>query len=268
MGCRLAKAGEWAMRIQHEAKLHDANSFVTLTYNDLFLPDTYSVSVKALQLFMKRLRKALGNERVRFFGCGEYGEENLRPHYHVMIFGYDFPDKKPWRKTGSGHLTYISEELAKIWPFGHHEIGNVQIESAGYVARYCMKKITGKEAAAHYNRIHPLTGEQVQVSPEFITMSRRPGLGEGWFTRYATDAFPSDFVIVDGQKKQPPRYYMKLLKRQEGDDKLAPRIQTKVSTGRKANARARAHDNTPERLAVREEVTRLRVQRLRREMDR
>lgn len=261
MGCRLARAQDWATRIGHEAKLHEANSFVTLTYNDLFLPDNYSVSVRAIQLFMKRVRKA--GHKVRFFACGEYGEDNLRPHYHVMIFGYDFPDKKMWRKTGSGHLTYISEELAKLWPFGHHEIGNVQTESAGYVARYVMKKITGGAAAEHYRRVHPLTGEEVTVTPEFITMSTRPGIGAEWFTKYASDAFPSDFVIVDGQKKPVPRYYSKKLAASE--DTLTP---LKVHVKRKEQSRLRAADNTPERLATRNESTLLRVARLKREMER
>jgi hypothetical protein len=209
---------------------------------------------------MKRVRKKLGT-KVRFFGCGEYGEDNLRPHYHIILFGYDFPDKKPWRQTGSGHITYRSEELETLWTFGHSEIGTVLLQSAGYVARYVMKKVTGKAAAEHYRRIHPVTGEQVSVSPEFITMSTRPGIGAEWFTLYAREAFPSDFVVIDGEKRPVPRYYAK--KQALIDEQLMEDVKTK----RIDNAVSRSHDNTPERLATREEVTRLRVQRLRREME-
>lgn len=155
VGCRMSRAQDWATRIKHEASLHEANSFLTLTYSDDWLPDNYSVSVKALQDFMKRLRKSLEPKKIRFFACGEYGEKNLRPHYHLIIFGHDFPDRTLWRKTGSGYLTYRSASLEKVWPFGHCEIGTVTTESAGYVARYVLKKVTGQEAEGAYTRVHP-----------------------------------------------------------------------------------------------------------------
>ncbi|MFN7611381.1 MAG: hypothetical protein ACK5QX_10675, partial [bacterium] len=82
IGCRLARASQWATRIAHEASLHEANSFLTLTYSNEHLPADLSVDVIALQKFMKRLRKALYPAPVRFVACGEYGENTLRPHYH------------------------------------------------------------------------------------------------------------------------------------------------------------------------------------------
>jgi hypothetical protein len=259
VGCRMDRALDWSTRITHEAMLHYNNCFLTLTYSDEHLPADYSVSVRTMQLFMKRFRKYMGE--CRFFACGEYGDGNLRPHYHVIIFGIDFDDKYPWRKTGSGHLVYRSPSLEKIWTLGHSEIGTVTEKSAGYVARYCLKKVNGDPAEDHYKRVHPVTGEIVSVAPEFINMSRKPGLGGAWYDAFRCDAFPSDFVVIDGKKRPVPEYYIRKLER---DD---PAMYADVREARREKARAHAENNTPERLRVREECHKLKLRRLRRELD-
>jgi len=95
IGCRLEKSRQWAIRCVHESKCHDDNIFVTLTYNNENLPKDGSLCLADLQKFMKRLRKKYG-AGIRYFACGEYGEKLKRPHYHVCIFGLNFPmrDKK------------------------------------------------------------------------------------------------------------------------------------------------------------------------------
>lgn len=257
VGCRMARSQDWQTRLYHEGSRHEHSSFLTLTFSDEHLPETGSVCVRDVQLFMKRLRKFLGH-RVRYFACGEYGDLNLRPHYHLILFGFDFPDRKPWRKTGSGFVTYRSEQLEKLWPFGQCEIGTVTPESCGYVARYCLKKVNGPAAEDHYTRQNPVTGEIHRVRPEFITMSTRPGIGSDWFGEFGSDAFPSDFVIVNGSRRAVPRYYKKKL-----DEASAGAITAK----RKAEARKRADNNTPERLEVRQEVLERRLVNLQRELD-
>lgn len=256
IGCRLDKSQDWATRIVHESQLHRCNSFVTLTFAPEHLPEDGSVSTRDLQLFMKRLRKAVGT--VRFFACGEYGGQGDRPHYHLILFGYDPPDRKPWRRTPSGHLVYRSATLEKVWPFGHVEVGEVTVQSAAYVARYVTKKVTGDAARDHYTRLNPVTGELVQVRPEFICMSNRPGIGSQWFEQYSTDAFPSDFVVIEGKRRPVPRYYKK---------KLSEREALLVTAKRKERARLHSDNNTPERLTVREEVTNLRAERLKRDFE-
>lgn len=59
--------------------------------------------------------------------------------------------------------------------------------------------------------MHPHTGELVQVRPEFIVMSRMPGIGYSWFQKFKGDAFPSDFLVVEGRKRPVPPYYLRLL---------------------------------------------------------
>lgn len=252
----------WATRLYHEGMFHEESSFLTLTYNDVWLPDSYSVSVRPLQLFFKRLRKRVSRPGIRYFACGEYGDEGQRPHYHAVLFGFDFPDKTPWRKTGSGFVTYRSALLEELWPFGHCEIGTVTPQSCGYVARYVTKKVTGKLAPEYYTRTHPLTGEVVQVKSEFLVMSKN--IGKEWFDKFHVDAFPSDFVMVDGIKKPIPRYYKKLA---EARADLADVMDTVGQKREEITAGPARPDDTEERRAVREEVMARRMQQLKRDHD-
>ena len=98
IGCRLERSRQWAVRCVHESSLHRFSSFITLTYNDEHLPSDRSLNVEHFQRFMKRLRKHLEPLKIRFFHCGEYGDKFRRPHYHAIVFGYDFPDRIPFQK--------------------------------------------------------------------------------------------------------------------------------------------------------------------------
>lgn len=219
VGCRLERSRVWAVRCVHEASLHERNCFITLTYNDENLPSDRSLKMKHYQDFMKRLRKRYG-EGIRFFHCGEYGSLNQRPHYHAILFNHDFEDKKLW-KVNNGFKLYVSDSLSRLWPFGYASIGDVSFESAAYVARYVLKKVTGDAQEAHYK------GRQ----PEYVTMSRRPGIAHEWFLRYKNDIFPNDkCVIRDGLLVRPPRYYDKIF------DEIDPIAFKDVLTVRKLKA--------------------------------
>lgn len=207
---------------------------------------------------MKRLRKQHG-PHIRFYHCGEYGEKTNRPHYHAILFNFDFSDKVHY-KTNNGHKYYISDNLSLLWPHGFSVVGDVTFESAAYVARYCMKKVTGKAADDHYERITD-NGEIVRIKSEYATMSRRPGIGHGWYKKFQTDVFPSDFVVHDGIKMKPPKYYDRQLEIQ--DEPLS----NKLRALRKQSAAKKSADNTPERLSVRHKVQLSQAKRLKRGME-
>ena len=196
---------------------------------------------------MKRLRKSLQPKKIRFFHCGEYGELHGRPHYHACIFGHDFPDKTIWQEN-NGVPIFRSAALEILWPYGYSSIGNVTFQSAAYVARYLLKKINGEQAQGHYEYINPDTGEITQRTPEYTTMSRRPGLATGWFKQYETDVFPSDFVVLNGAKMRPPKFYDGLY------ELTSPKEHQSIKRNRKANAKTHEVDQTPERLKVRCQV--------------
>jgi len=199
-GCRLERSRQWATRCMHEASLYDENSFLTLTYSDENLPKDGSLVVSDYQDFMKRLRKKVYPKKIRYYHCGEYGEKFNRPHYHSLLFGHQFSDLKLFSNKGQFPV-FTSEELDGIWQKGHAIVGDVTFESAAYVARYVMKKITGEKAEQHY------AGRK----PEYTTMSRRPGIGKGWYEKFKTDIYPRDGVIVRGHKSRVPRFYDNLL---------------------------------------------------------
>lgn len=247
MECRLALAHEWALRAMHEASMHDSSLFVTLTYDDEHLPVNHSLDYKDFQLFMHRLRKRVPGAG-RFLMCGEYGEENGRPHYHAILFGCMFSDKLLIRDTPKGPL-YSSEKLSGIWGLGHVSFGDVTLDSAGYVARYTTKKITGPASGAAYQYLMP-SGDVVDRRPPFLESSNRPGIGATWLERYFDDVFPCDFMVMGGKKFPVPRYYTKLLERWD------PELFDHIKRLRRAKARDMdSHpDNTSRRLRDRNEV--------------
>ena len=202
---------------------------------------------------MKKLRKEY-DHKIRFYMCGEYGDDTLRPHYHAILFGHDFDDKKFHAKSKSGEPLYTSENLGRIWGKGHCPIGSVTFESAGYVARYALKKITGPDAEAHYRG----------RTPEFSLMSRggtgegQGGIGSPWLKKWATDVYPHDYVVVNGKRCKPPKYYDSLM-----DEEMIEEIKSI----RKTRAAEHEDNNTDERLAVREEIQHLKQEKiLRREI--
>lgn len=235
----------------HEASLHERNCFITLTYADEFLPFRGQLDYPGYQKFMKRLRKAAGASGVRFYMCGEYGEENWRPHYHACLFNVDFADKTYWRVSDSGSKCYRSDSLEKLWPFGSSEIGDITFESAAYAARYCVSKRTGPAARDWYKRVDS-EGEYSLV-PEFSHMSLKPGIGAAWFKRFERDVYPHDYVVVRGKETKPPKYYDRLF------GVKSPEEFEEVQFAREVDARLKYEDNTPERLAVKEIVQRARA---------
>ncbi len=269
LGCRLDRSRMWAMRIVHECSVHEAgrgNCFVTLTYRDPLecsteqledkkhVPDDWSLQRSHFTKFMKRLRSKLWHydsdgrkvyEKVRYFMCGEYGYtcEHMvdlerfncfmcnvgRPHYHAILFGVTFPDLVAYG-TSQGESKYTSKFLEDIWRYGFVDVGEANYETAAYVARYVLKKVTGAMADDHYMGMDT-DGVATFLEPEYCTMTRghrypeckdghidgckcTGGIGKEWFDKYKDDVFPSDEVPVPGSGvfKGVPRYYEEIFK--------------------------------------------------------
>lgn len=235
----------------HEKQLHDSNSFITLTYNDEKLPVDGTLVKRDLVLFMKRLRKWKG-AGVRFYACGEYGDRSLRPHYHVLLFNCDFPDRRFYKKAKAGEPLYTSVSLSKLWLDGFSVVGDVTFDSCAYVARYIMKKRNGHDERFYSWVDHD--GVCHSVIPEFTVMSRRPGLGFEWFAKFGEHAFNFDSVIMNGREIRPPRYYGS--KYELVDAVSYERIKLK----RRLAAQAHLVDNRVDRRRVKELVELKRLQ--------
>lgn len=241
--------------------MHDANCYITLTYNDDHLPPYGSLNREDIQKFFKRLRKRT-RSKIRYYQCGEYGGETFRPHHHAIIFGWRPSDLELLKSASSnnGYPLYYSDFLQSVWsinkkPIGHVSVGEATFESAAYVARYVTKKITGKGARTvdektglrHYERIDSATGEIIELMPEYTTCSLKPGIGATWFEKYKSDVYPSDDVIVRGKRAKPPRYYDKRFELHDPDEMQL------IKDQRQRFAKESCH-NTPERLQAREKV--------------
>lgn len=270
----------------HEASLHERNCFWTCTYADEHLRDRRlslvaggaAVGVGSCRAddgsaFVKRLRDRVKPLRFRFQFKTEYGPQTLRPHIHGIFFGLDFADRVVFRRTDAGELSYVSELLTDAWGMGHCECSDLTPRSAGYVANHNVDKLDGELGRERYSRLDVETGEIFEVEPETVRMSNRPGIGAGWLSKFEGDCFPKGFLVSEGNKVSVPRYYGKRLKgrfelRASDAGAFVPVDDAEVMR-RKARARARepqvVWNSTPERLAVREECLRLKVERLRRD---
>lgn len=265
LGCRTEYSKMWMARIVHEAHGFEHNCFLTLTYRDPdqcdeaqlraghYVPADGSLNKKHYQDFMKRLRKHFTPKRIRYYHCGEYGDENYRPHYHAILFNLDFGDKQV-HSVKEGIALYTSPTLDALWPFGFATIGTVTPESAAYVSRYAMKKITGHKAETHYLRCDEY-GVAYWLQPEYATMSRRPGIGRAFYDEFKSDIFPSDEIPIPGLgiSKTVPRYYEQIL---AGED---PDTHETVKHLREAFRLAHGSEYSPQRLEAKYAVASARM---------
>lgn len=189
--CRQKRAKEWALRCMMEAEKYQAKCFITLTY----AKNPLTLQMYDLQCFIKRLRKAIHPNKIRYFACGEYGDARRRPHYHILIYGYDFPDKYRIEDSNSGKPQYMSDQLDKLWSLDGENIGravvqDMTLQSAAYCALYSAKP---KKHLPKY----------LQDRPEFNTMSQ--GLGVDVMMSHMDTYLLTDEVWYDGKKHIIPQ---------------------------------------------------------------
>lgn len=236
--------------------MYDASVFATLDYR----PDalrSLSLQYGDFQRFLKRLRRRVqgvssapdGKRPVRFFVAGEYGSRYGRPHWHAILFNTWFPDSVKFQNG-----TYRSELAEELWGHGNVVLGHVTPASAAYVAGYTLGKAHRKAEEYEEDLVDPRTGEVSGRRPEFVVMSRRPGIGAWWYQRFAEDLWQGDHAVQDGRAFKVPRYYYEKLR---GSD---PMRGEEIAYGRFLRAlETPREESTPERRAVREQVAQARV---------
>jgi len=297
IGCRLEYSRQWAVRGMAEAHAWENNCFITLTYNPEKVPKNGSLVLEDFQKFMKRLRRRCSGceeishpktgepvKPIRVYYCGEYGDENQRPHYHAILFNFDFPDKILYKEK-DGYNLYTSEILNDLWTdpsdgvsLGFASVGECNFDTIAYVARYMLKKIKGdaKEqllthtfytSAGSINvdllptqRFNPFTGEIHDTIPEFSNCSRAWGIGKQYFDKYNEEIYVTDSVVYQGRECPPPRYFDSLLKSLD-EDKY-----NDIKLARNDNAKKYVDNNTSDRLNVRKRVKEAQIKSLKREV--
>lgn len=198
LACRIKKRSEWALRMTLESYYWLEKSFITLTYNDENLPPNGSLQKAELQKFIKRVRKRLDekNRKIKYFACGEYGDQTGRPHYHAIIFGLGLQEEdkeivmQSWRKC-----SWDNESIRK------NSFGLVESESIRYVAQYIDKKYTGDMAEREY--------KEKGREPVFRLCSA--GIGKQYMEEYQDDIKDRLIITINGVKYSLPRYFVKKL---------------------------------------------------------
>lgn len=255
IGCRLRRAQDWGNRVMHELRDHGPSGFITLTYSDEQLPENGSLHLEHLQLFWKRLRKHL-DKPVRYFACGEYGDQTERPHYHAIAFGF-WPDDRVKLQGRADRAVpiYRSPLLERLWPHGQSSITPVTREAAVYVAKYTLGKYDENGNARDFGK---------RAVP-FLTMSLKPGIGHNYARENARALARFDGIrLRGGHLAALPRYYETVLSRYE------PQLASGLKTRRVEKTRAALPSSLPELAdapspAAREEVKKAHIRTMKRE---
>lgn len=187
--CNIHYSNEWTARCYHEFLKTEKGIVLTLTYDNEHLPTNGQLNKRDIQLFFKRLRK---KHAFRYFGCGEYGGEKLRPHFHVILFGLEPSDLFYWCKSKSNKDLYRSFEIEKCWTLGFSYIELFDIKAVKYCCKYLQKTLFSRDP-----RVHGF------IKP-FTFMSRRPGIGSP-----DIKCLDSDKIYYGGHYVSTPRYYLK-----------------------------------------------------------
>lgn len=203
------------------------NTFATLTYTDDKLPIDQSVSPRTVSLFIKRLRKKAPT-KIRYFACGEYGDNTFRPHYHIALFGLPNCRRSITRHTRDNQpCCDICTLISNAWGLGEIHLGTLEPKSAAYIASYTTKKMTKHDDPRLEGRL-----------PEFARMSRRPGIGVGMIYEVASTLMEHSLEekMIDvplslqhGMKKMPlGRFLRRKLRTMIGRDEKTPELQKAI----------------------------------------
>ena len=178
-GCYADKRREWGVRAYHESLMHQQNSFLTLTYDDEHLPLDGKIDPYELQLFMKRLRKAVYPIKIRYLSCGEYGDLTLRPHYHLLIFGQDFRANSKTVDLNGGYTSALVEDC---WTKGLCHITSLTPATCFYVAGYASKKLDNHDTFIRMSKSPPLGYEFARRFPEELRQNERANIHGAEYT--------------------------------------------------------------------------------------
>ncbi len=195
--CLKRRQSSWTFRLNQQQKISQSSCFITLTYEDTPLSQsgTPTLSKTDFQRFIKRLRKkhitSQSKTTLKYYACGEYGNQYGRPHYHAIMF--NMPQN--WIKK--------SDTILKAWGLGHIFIAPCTNGRINYVTKYILK--SGKSPIDYE------TGEIYQEDrvPEFSLMSKNMGLNylTPQMVKYHIENQISHVTLSGGTLTSLPRYY-------------------------------------------------------------
>lgn len=189
--CRHSKTNMWIDRLEMEMRTspHPVY-FITLTYDEEHVPRNSDgdrvLNIRDVQLYLKRIRKAAAPQRFRYCYLGEYGGRTFRPHYHLILYGFQ------------GNVSEARKFLKMYWNNGNIRVDYVNSNRLAYVASF------------HINSfVWPLG----RTKP-FVQYSRKPGIGYGYLEDYNlvkshlhANMPDCTYVNLRGQRRILPKYH-------------------------------------------------------------
>lgn len=216
--CLSARATQWAVRCYCELLEHSSACFLTLTYDEEHVPQDGLLVKDDLKKFLRRVRDKF--PEVRYFACGEYGDQGGRPHYHAILFGVDFMGDKQFYDGEN----WVSPTLSALWPKGIATTAPANYSTICYTVGYVAKKIGNPDV--------------------FQLMSRQPGLGASYLEKFEADMRATQSIEIEGRQHPIPEYFFK---KDEGLDDIRRYRKTKTKplswqerSSKGVNARSRS----------------------------
>lgn len=282
--CKLNYSAEWATRIMCEAKEHQHNYWITLTYDDEHLPKyeaftdgentfyddgTWNGTLEPEQVtrFIKRLRKELNTTGMKYFYCGEYGEHTKRPHYHMILMGapLDITKFYDFHQDDAFKMHWKSEQIEKLWKYGMIDVSELEWSNAAYTARYCVKKIFNEpKSETEYAKMGKIS--------EFVRMSRRPGIAKNYYENHKYEIYAGDEMIMRTIKGnvgryKPPKAWDKIFKEEFPDQwELIKKSRETAAERSKKLERSLSDYTDQEMLKIKEELITVKANNLPREL--
>lgn len=239
--------------MSHHAKSYEETAFLTLTYSDENLPQNSSLRYEDVTLFIKKLRWHLSKtpykNNIQYYRVGEYGEQFTRPHYHLILYGFDFTygiqyerqtktNLRELNATKDDRKYYKSNFLTDLWGHGHADIGDCDYATFKYCAKYTMKKIYGPQSFDHYLKLDEY-GEYAPLEREKSSMSK--GIGKKFIEEFWSDVYPCDHVLHDKKRFRVPKYYDTWLEKND------PELYLQVKQNRE--------DTIPKQISLEQKIT-------------
>lgn len=207
--CLQKRKRQWSYRLTEEKRVSFSSYFITLTYQDKYLPlsegITSSVNKNDHFDFIKNLKELekqknlalrshisqeeherkergiLENGKLKYYGISEYGDQGGRVHWHYLIFNLR-----------------DSNNIALAWGKGKVDVDpDVNVNNIDYVLKYMVKFKTNAEY------------ENKEREISFMSKGIGSSVVDDEFRRYISKPYNNKVVTDRGNKISLPRYYNK-----------------------------------------------------------
>lgn len=254
--CLVRNMYQWKFRLMEEQKSSVSSFFCTLTYNETTVPKSRNGLLTLLktdvQKFLKRLRKYQEKNykdypKIKYFLCGEYGTETMRPHYHAIFFNVHPEMTKIYNLFNEEQkgVRLVTENyrsnFVEIWGLGNVDIAPAEAGSIAYTVSYMLK--SSKQDLFKNKKQLKLEALKEEDDREFEFRVMSNGIGTGYLTpekiKYYNDKKIPFMVVEGGNKMAMPRYYKEKIYDEEALEEIAQKVEDFTKNNKKYTRKER-----------------------------